>query len=138
MSRVGPESHLAEDHRKDNKSKQRSHIATYNREPIQDKLFTVITNKVTTMIKIKGVRALDELAGSNKGKIRLLSRADEKRYGKGKCDGSRHRAERVAIVNEMTIEEARNTKVSITKTGRAVHTRAARTLVDINITITAE
>ena len=70
------------------------------------------------MIKIKGVRALDELAGSNKGKIRLLSRADEKRYSKGKRDGSRHRAERVAIVNEMTIEEARNTKVSITKTGR--------------------
>jgi hypothetical protein len=30
------------------------------------------------MLKIKGVRALDELAGLNKGKIRLLSRADEK------------------------------------------------------------
>ena len=70
------------------------------------------------MIKIKGVRALDELAGSNKGKIRLLSRADEKWYSKGKRDGSTHRAERVAIVNEMTIEEARNTEVSITKTGK--------------------
>ena len=52
------------------------------------------------------------------GKIRLLSRADEKRYSKGKRDGSRHRAERVAIVNEMTIEESRNTEVCITKTGR--------------------
>jgi hypothetical protein len=35
------------------------------------------------MMKIKGVRALDELAGPNKGKIRLLSRADEKKYNKG-------------------------------------------------------
>jgi VIT1/CCC1 family predicted Fe2+/Mn2+ transporter len=70
------------------------------------------------MIKIKGARALDDLAGSNKGKIRLLSRADEKRYSKGKRDGSRHRAERVTIVNEMTIGEARNTEVSITKTGK--------------------
>ena len=48
----------------------------------------------------------------------MLSRADEKRYSKEKRDGSRHRAERVAIVNEMTTEEARNTEVSITKTGR--------------------
>jgi hypothetical protein len=31
------------------------------------------------MLKNKGVRALDELAGSNKGKIRLLSRADKKK-----------------------------------------------------------
>jgi hypothetical protein len=61
---------------------------------------------------------LDELAGPNKGKIRLLSRADEKRYSKGKRDGSRHTAERAAIVNEITTEEARNTKVSITKTKR--------------------
>ena len=59
-----------------------------------------------------------QLAGPNKGTIRLLSRADEKRYSKGKRDGSRHRAERVAIVNEMTTEEARNTEVSTTKTGR--------------------
>jgi hypothetical protein len=42
----------------------------------------------------------------------------EKVHSKGKRDGSRHRAERVAIVNEMTIEEARNTEVGITKTGR--------------------
>ena len=33
-------------------------------------------------------------------------------------NGSRHRAERVAIIHEMTTEEARNTEVSITKTGR--------------------
>jgi hypothetical protein len=30
------------------------------------------------MMKIKGVRALDELAGPNKGKIRLLSRTRKK------------------------------------------------------------
>jgi hypothetical protein len=70
------------------------------------------------MMKIKGVRALDELAGSNKGKIRLLSRADEKRYNKGKRNGPRHRAERVVIIHEMAIEEARNTEVSITRTER--------------------
>jgi hypothetical protein len=70
------------------------------------------------MMKIKGVRALYELAGSNKGKIRLLSRADEKRYNKGKRNGSRHRAERVVIIHEMTIEEARNTEVNITRTER--------------------
>jgi hypothetical protein len=68
------------------------------------------------MMKIKGVRALDELAGPNKGKIRLLSRADEKKYIKGKRNGSRHRAERVAIIHEMTTEEARNTEVSTTRT----------------------
>ena len=61
-SRAGPKSHPAEDHRKDSKSKKRSHTATNNREPIQDKLFTIIANKAITMIKIKGVRALDELA----------------------------------------------------------------------------
>jgi hypothetical protein len=36
------------------------------------------------MLKYKGMRALDELVGPNKGKIRLLSRADEKIYKKGK------------------------------------------------------
>jgi hypothetical protein len=50
-SRLGPKSHAAEDHRKDSKSKKRSHTAINNREPIQDKLFTTITNKVNTMIK---------------------------------------------------------------------------------------
>jgi hypothetical protein len=70
------------------------------------------------MMKIKGVRALDELAGPNKGKIRLPSRADEKKYNTGKRNGSRHRAERVVIIHEMTIEEARNTEVGITRTGR--------------------
>jgi hypothetical protein len=70
------------------------------------------------MMKIKGVRALDELAGPNKGKIRLLSRADEKKYNKGKRNRSRHRAERVVIIHEMTIEEARNNEVNITRTER--------------------
>jgi hypothetical protein len=45
-------------------------------------------------------------------------RANEKRYTKGKREGSRHRAERVAIASELTTEEARNTEVGITKTGR--------------------
>ena len=62
------------------------------------------------MIKIKGVRAPDELAGPNQGKIRLPSRADEKRHSKGKRGGSRHRAERVAIMYEMTTEKAGNTE----------------------------
>jgi hypothetical protein len=31
---------------------------------------------------------------------------------------SRYRAERVVIIHEMTIEEARNTEVSITRTAR--------------------
>jgi hypothetical protein len=98
---------------------KRTHTPTYNQESIQDKLFTVITSKVITMMKSKGVRALDELAGPNRGKIRLLSRADEKRYNKGKRNGSRHRAEGVIIIHEMTIEEARNTEVSIiTRTER--------------------
>ena len=52
-SRVGPKSHSAEDHRKDSKGKKRSHTAIDNREPIQDKLFTIITNKEITMIKSK-------------------------------------------------------------------------------------
>jgi VIT1/CCC1 family predicted Fe2+/Mn2+ transporter len=55
---------------------------------------------------------------TNKGKIRRLSRGDEKRYNKGKRNGSRHRAERVAIIHEMTTEEARGTAVSTTRTER--------------------
>jgi hypothetical protein len=38
-------------------------------------------------------------------------RGREKKYNKGKRSGSRHRAERVAIIHEMTTEEARNTEV---------------------------
>jgi hypothetical protein len=68
------------------------------------------------MMKIRGGRALDELTGSNRGKIRLISRAGDKKYGKGKRNGSRHRAERVVIVHEMAIKEARNTDVKITRT----------------------
>jgi hypothetical protein len=40
------------------------------------------------------------------------------KYNKGKRNGSRHRAERVVIIHEMTIEEARNTEVSTTRTQR--------------------
>jgi hypothetical protein len=77
-SRIGPPAHSAEDHRKGIQNKKRTRTSTDNQEPIRDKLFAVITNKVITMLKIKGARAPDELAGPNKGKIRLLSRADEK------------------------------------------------------------
>jgi hypothetical protein len=54
----------------------------------------------------------------------LLSRAAEKRDSKGKREGSRHRAERVAVINEMAIEEARNTEVGITKMGRGSYGNA--------------
>ena len=88
------------------------HKQTHNsdtQEPIQVKLFTIITDKVITMIKIRCGRALDELTGSNKGKIRLLSRAKEKKYSKGKRNGSRYRAERVVIIHEMTTERKQET-----------------------------
>ena len=68
------------------------------------------------MLKYKGTRALGELAGSNKGKIRPMSRVGEKTYKKGKRNGSIFRAERVNIIHQMTIEEARTTEVSISKT----------------------
>jgi hypothetical protein len=78
------------------------------------------------MLKCKGTRALDELAGPNKGKIKLISRADEKahRYKKGKRSGSRFRAERVNTIHEMTIEEAGTTEVSTTGTARGRHGNA--------------
>jgi hypothetical protein len=83
-------------------------------------------------MKIKGVRAPDELTGPNKGKIRLLPRADEKGYNKGKRNGSRHRAERVAITHEMTTEEARNTELSTTRTERGRYGNAHHIRYDIN------
>ena len=45
-----------------------------------------------------------------------MSRADEKTYKKGKRNGSIFRAERVNTIHQMTIEEARTTEVSISKT----------------------
>jgi hypothetical protein len=57
------------------------------------------------MIGIRGGRALDELTGPNRGKIRLISRAEAKKYGKGKRMVPRYRAERVALVHERTTEE---------------------------------
>jgi hypothetical protein len=105
-------------HRQTKNTQMRTREENTQQNPIRDKLFTAITNKVINMLKTKGVRALDELAGSNKGKIRLLSRADEKKYNKGKRSGSRYRAERVAIIHEMTTEEARSTEVHITRTER--------------------
>jgi hypothetical protein len=70
------------------------------------------------MLKYKGARAPDELVGSNKGKIRPMSRADERTYKKGKRNGSIFRAERINTIHQMTTEEARSTEVSITKTER--------------------
>jgi VIT1/CCC1 family predicted Fe2+/Mn2+ transporter len=76
------------------------------------------------MLRYKGTRALDELVGPNKGKIRLISRADEKTYKKGKRSGSIFRAERVNIIHQMTTEEARTTEVSITRTARGRYENA--------------
>jgi hypothetical protein len=78
-SKRGSQPHSAEDHKKNSNNRKRTHAPTDTQEPIQDKLFKIITNKVITMMKVRGGRALDELTGSNKGKIRLLSRADEKK-----------------------------------------------------------
>jgi hypothetical protein len=72
------------------------------------------------MMKVRGGRALDELTGSNEGKIRLLSRAEEKKYIQ------QRKAKRVKIqsrksfhiTHEMAIEEARNTEVGITRTAQ--------------------
>jgi hypothetical protein len=71
------------------------------------------------MMKIKGVRALDELAGPNKGKIRLLSRADEKKVQQRQTQWIKtHSRERATTTHEMTTEEARDTEVGITRTER--------------------
>ncbi len=108
------QTHSAEDHKKNIQENKRKRGAT--KKPATDKLFSIITNKVIVLLKYKGTRALDELAGTNKGKIRPMSRAGEKTYKKGKRNGSTFRAERVNIIHQMTIEEARTTEVSISKT----------------------
>jgi hypothetical protein len=115
-SKTTPQTHSAEDHKKNNQENKRKRDATKN--PATDKLFSIITNKVVVMLKYKGTKALDELVGSNKGKIRPMSRADEKTHKKGKRNGSIFRAERDNIIHQMTIEEARTTEVSISKTER--------------------
>jgi hypothetical protein len=98
-SKTRSQAHSAEDHEKSTQKNKRTRATTDNQEPVQDKLFTIITNKVVTMLKYKGSRALDELVGSNKGEIRLISRADEKTYKKGKRNGSIFKAERVKTSN---------------------------------------
>ena len=108
------QTHSAEDHKKNNQENKRKRGVT--KKPATDKLFSIITNQVIVMLKQKGTRALDELAGSYKEKIRLISRADGKIYKKGKRNGSIFRAERVNIIHQMAIEEARTTEVSISKT----------------------
>jgi hypothetical protein len=47
-----------------------------------------------------------------------------RRNNKGKRNVSRYRAERVVIIHEMTIEEARNTEVGITRTARGRYRNA--------------
>jgi len=128
-SKTISQTHSAEDHKKNNQENKRKRGAT--KEPATDKLFTIITNKVVVMLKYKGARALDELVGSNKGKIRPMSRADEKKYKKGKRSGSIFRAERVNTTHQMTTEEARTTEVSTTKTERGRYGNA-HTRYDIN------
>jgi hypothetical protein len=115
-SKTRSQAHSAEDHKKSNQKNKRTRVTTDNQKPIQDKLFTVVTNKVITMLRYKRTRALDELVGSNKGKIRLISRAYEKTYKKGKRNGPTFRAERVNTIHQMAIEEARTTEVSTTRT----------------------
>jgi hypothetical protein len=39
---------------------------------------------VVTKIKLCGGKVIDELVGSNRGKVRLISRAERKRYGEAK------------------------------------------------------
>ena len=79
-SRIGPQPHSVDDHKKNRNKRKRTLAQTETQEPAQDKLFTIITNKVITMMKIRGERALhvDKLTGSNTEKIRLLSKANEK------------------------------------------------------------
>jgi hypothetical protein len=74
-SRIEPQPHLADDHKKNRNNRKRTRTQTETQEPAQDKLFTAITNKAITMMKIRGGRALGELTGPNKGKIRPLSKA---------------------------------------------------------------
>ena len=70
-SKTRSQAHPAEDHKKSNQKNKRKRDTANKQEPTQDKLFTIITNKVVTMLKYKGTRALDELVGSNKGKSDL-------------------------------------------------------------------
>jgi hypothetical protein len=51
-------------------------------------MFTAITGKIITTVELLGGEIIDELVGSNMGKERLISRAEVKRYGKGKKNGS--------------------------------------------------
>jgi hypothetical protein len=55
-------------------------------------MFTIITGKAITKVKLRGGKSIDELVGSNMGKVRLILRAAEKKYGKGKKNRSRFRA----------------------------------------------
>jgi hypothetical protein len=65
ISKTRPQAHSAEDHKKSNQENKRKRDTTSKQEPAQDKLFTITTNKVVTMLKYKGARAPDELVGSN-------------------------------------------------------------------------
>jgi hypothetical protein len=121
-SRIEPQPHLADDHKKNRNNRKRTRTQTETQEPAQDKLFTAITNKAITMMKIRGGRALGELKGQTREKSghyrKPVSKQKRKIYSKGKQNGSRYRAERVVVIHEMTLEEARNTEVNTTRTGR--------------------
>ena len=47
-------------------------------------MFTAIKGKVITEVKLRGGKVIDELMSSNRGKVRLISRAEGEKYGKGK------------------------------------------------------
>jgi hypothetical protein len=50
-------------------------------------MFIVITGKVIMEVELRGGKVLYELVGSNRGKVRLISRAEGKKNGKGKIMG---------------------------------------------------
>jgi hypothetical protein len=97
---------------------KRGHRHIDTNQPAHGKLFSVITGEVIAKVELQGEKVIDELIGPNRGKVRLISRAEGKSTAKEKKNGPRFRAERTATAHEMTTEEARNTKVSITKTER--------------------
>jgi hypothetical protein len=117
-SKQRPQTQSAEDYKKNNSDRKRGRTQINTRQPIHDKRFITTTGKVITMVKLRGRKAIDELLGSNRDKVRLISRAAEKQHGKGKKNGSRFWAIRTALVREMALEEARNTEVDITKNSR--------------------
>jgi hypothetical protein len=73
---------------------------------------------------------MDALVESNKGKVRVISKAGDKKYGKGRKSGSIYRAERANTAHEMTTKEARSTEVK-TRSTRCGKYANAHTIYDM-------